>query len=91
MFIKLTVGSTERTGDTLIFVQLLIIFWRFAQIDKHEEAIAGVDNRVDKVAEDGDEMVDLLYLLPLQIEERLQELFIAISVHIFSQHHSDNC
>ena len=76
------INPVERTVDALIYVQLftiltrlgmvvLIIFWRLAQIDEHEEAVAGVDNGVDEVAEDGDEVVDLLYLLPLQIEECL--------------------
>ena len=53
-----------------------------AQNDKHEDAVAGVDSGVDEVAEDGDEVVDLLYLLPLQIQERLQDHIIAIAVDI---------
>ena len=61
---------------------VLIIFRRLAQIDEHEEAVAGVDNGVDEVAEDGDEVVDLLYLFPLQIEECLQDHIIAITPNI---------
>ena len=58
----------DRTCDAHISITVTVIW---TKLDKHEEAIAGVDNRVDKVAEDGDEVVDLLDLLPLQIEERL--------------------
>ena len=73
----------ERTVNAHIFVlrSIVIDLLRFAQLDKHEEAVAGVDDGVDEVAEDGDEVVDLLDLLPLQIEERLQEHVMAITLN----------
>ena len=36
------------------------------------------------MAEDGDEVVDLLYLLPLQIEERLQDHIVTITLNIIA-------
>lgn len=76
------ISPAERTVNYYIFVLWWFVLFRFAQLDKHEKAVAGVDNGVDKVAEDGDEVVDLLDLLPLQIEERLQEHIITITIDI---------
>ena len=78
------ISPAERTVHYYIFVLWWFVHFRFAQLDKHEKAVAGVDNGVDKVAEDGDEVVDLLDLLPLQIEERLQEHIITITFIIIS-------
>ena len=79
---RFSIIPAHRTVNAHIFVlcSVVIDFLRFAQLDKHEEAVAGVDDGVDEVAEDGDEVVDLLDLLPLQIEESLQEHIMAITL-----------
>ena len=76
------ISPAECTVNAHIFVLWKFVLFRFAQLDKHEEAVAGVDNGVDEVAEDGDEVVDLLDLLPLQIEERLQEQIITMTLKV---------